>query len=208
MNIADAFILEDISILNEILFLSCLRRQTRPELSVENLISTLTQMAKFASSSVAWKKEGKNSFRESGIFSKSFVSLKLSSLQRRCLENQMRQVNDAFYSVTHDEQTLKEFLMFFVGVPPTVNFMVSSIRVWQERIWRILNLSPEFCCLCENRKWVIWQRSVKTGVAFMIIKKECTAKGIDQIRVNIVIIIFLYPTGQNCFETIKSNKYK
>lgn len=180
MNIADAFILEDISILNEILFLSCLRKQTLPELSVENLISTLSQMAKFAASSVAWEKEGKC---QSSIVSRSFVDLKLSSLQKGCLEYQIRQVNNAFYSVTHDEQTLKEFLMFFMGVPPTVNFFVGSMRVSQQRIWRILSLSSEFCCLPEDQKRLIWQQSAPTGIAFLIVKKECTSRGVDQMRV-------------------------
>ena len=192
MNIADSFILEDISILNEILFLSCLRRQTRPELSVENLISTLTQMARFAASSVVWMKDGKNSFRDSSIVSKSYVTLKLSALQRGCLENQIRRINDAFYSVTHDEQTLKEFLMFFMGVAPTINFLVSSMRVCQERIWRILSLSSEFCRMSQDQKRVIWQRSAPTGVAFMMVRKECTAKGIDQIR---VITTFMSPVS-------------
>ena len=64
MNIADAFVLEDISILNEIMFLSCVKR-VRENFSVENLIDTLSQMAIFGAGNIAWKKEGVVSIKNS-----------------------------------------------------------------------------------------------------------------------------------------------
>jgi hypothetical protein len=99
------------------------------------------------------------------------------------LDYWLRQTNAAMYSVNQTEHTLREFLMFFVGVQPTANFFVDSYRVVVARIWRILNLHPEFAALDDRRKRVVWQRAAPMGASLLIVKKESAARGMDQLRV-------------------------
>jgi hypothetical protein len=102
----------------------------------------------------------------------------------------MGQINSAAFSVIHNEDWLRELLLYFVGVQPTVSFLVSTVRIFQERIWRILSVHSEFSGLADYQKKAIWRRSIPMGVAFMLVKKDSAAKGIDQLK---VILIFSLP---------------
>jgi hypothetical protein len=66
MNIADAFVLEDLSILNEIMLMSCARKY-HGDFGIENLVSALSQMAVFGANNIDWKGNGVVSLRNSPI---------------------------------------------------------------------------------------------------------------------------------------------
>ena len=184
MNITDSFILEDISILNEIMFMSCLKKH-RENHGVENLIAVLSQMAVFGSNNIEWKEENSISLRNSEVVSCLILTKNYTRDEERWLQYQICRIESAIHSVTHTEERLKEFLTFSVGVQPTSSFMVESFRVFQERIWRILSAHSEFNSLTDCRKKSVWNRSAPIGVAFLLMKKECAERGIDQLRVNI-----------------------
>ena len=184
MNITDSFVLEDMSILNEIMFMSCIKK-SRENLGVENLISVLSQMAVFGANNIEWKEEESISIENSQIIGRSVLNRKRFADEQCWLQSQILQIESATYSVTHNEETLKEFLTFFIGVQPTIGFFVDTFRVFQERIWRILNIHSEFSVLTDEVKKSVWIRSASIGVAFMSIKKECAQRGIDQLRVNL-----------------------
>jgi len=112
--------------------------------------------------------------------------VKFSRDEQGSLEHRMGQINSAAFSVIHNEDWLRELLLYFVGVQPTVSFLVSTVRIFQERIWRILSVHSEFSGLADYQKKAIWRRSIPMGVAFMLVKKDSAAKGIDQLKVILI----------------------
>lgn len=181
MNIADAFVLEDISILNEIMFLSCVKKNS-DNFSVDNLISTLSQMAIFGASNISWKKEGIVSIQSSTIISNIFLAnSSFTPDEIGWLANQCRAMNKALNSVTQTEENLREYLMSFMGVQLNINYLINSCRAFQERILRLLSIYPEFQDLPDVAKKAIWRRAAPMGIAFMVVKKEMTDKGVDQL---------------------------
>jgi hypothetical protein len=78
MDISDVFVLEDLSILNEIMLMSCVRKG-REDFAVENLISALSQMALFGARNIDWRDNGKYLLhnRPSGGASRSFSQVSI-----------------------------------------------------------------------------------------------------------------------------------
>ena len=195
MNIADAFVLEDISILNEIMFLSCVKR-VRENFSVENLIDTLSQMAIFGAGNIAWKKEGVVSIKNSTfVSSRLLANLRFTHDEISWLANQCREMNKALYSVTQTEDNLKDYLMSFMGVQLNINYLINSCRAFQERTLRLLSFHSEFQYLPDVAKTDIWRHAAPMGIAFMVVKKEMTDKGVDQLTV----CSYSYPHFSSCF---------
>ena len=185
MDINDVFVLEDMSILNEIMLMSCVRKY-HSDFAVETLVTILSQMAVFGANNVDWKQKGTISIRQRPNINSS---VKLSRDEQGRLENRIKQINDAASSVTNNEDSLTEFLLCFDGIQPTTNVFVNTVRVFQERVWRILSIHSEFSGLTQIKKREIWQRSVPMGVAFMFIKRENARKGIEQLKVIFVYIL-------------------
>lgn len=180
MKIYESFILEDINILNEIMMTGCIKKY-HSDFDVDKLIKTLSEMAVFGASNIEWKKKETICLRLNPDIN-SLV--KFSRDEQGSLEYRIRQISSAAYTVSHNEEWLRDLLLFFVGVQPTTNFLDSTVRIFQERIWRILDIHPEFSVLAQSKKRSIWNRSIPMGVAFMLVRKECMERGIDQLRVS------------------------
>ena len=180
MRIYESFVLEDLNILSEIMLTGCIKKY-QSGFDVEKLIKTLSEMAVFGASNIDWKKKESICLRVNPDIN---TLVKFSRDEQGSLEYRVRQISSAAYSVIPGEEWLRDLLLFFVGVQPTTNFLDSSVRVFQARIWRILDIHPEFSGLAQSQKRAIWNRSIPMGVAFMLVKKECANRGNDQLRVS------------------------
>ena len=180
MRIYESFVLEDLNILNEIMLTGCIKKY-QSGFDVEKLIKTLSEMAVFGASNIDWKKKESICLRVNPDIN---TLVKFSRDEQGSLEYRVRQISSAAYSVIPGEEWLRDLLLFFVGVQPTTNFLDSTVRVFQARIWRILDIHPEFSGLAQSQKRAIWNRSIPMGVAFMLVKKECANRGNDQLRVS------------------------
>ena len=180
MRIYESFVLEDLNILSEIMLTGCIKKY-QSGFDVEKLIKTLSEMAVFGASNIDWKKKESICLRVNPDIN---TLVKFSRDEQGSLEYRVRQISSAAYSVIPGEEWLRDLLLFFVGVQPTTNFLDSTVRVFQARIWRILDIHPEFSGLAQSQKRAIWNRSIPMGVAFMLVKKECANRGNDQLRVS------------------------
>jgi len=144
-------------------------------------------MAIFGASNISWKKEGIVSIQSSTIISNIFLAnSSFTPDEIGWLANQCRAMNKALNSVTQTEENLREYLMSFMGVQLNINYLINSCRAFQERILRLLSIYPEFQDLPDVAKKAIWRRAAPMGIAFMVVKKEMTDKGVDQLMVGFI----------------------
>jgi hypothetical protein len=84
--------------------------------------------------------------------------------------------------VTIGDEIVNEFFMYSLGVPLSRKYMKGVISVTMERMWRVLNIHPEFKELPLQTQRGLLSANGASGVAVMICRYESCPRGMQQIQ--------------------------
>ena len=110
MCLSDVFILEDIAILNDILFDNCLKSRDVSKLHLNDMISTLGKMVKFCNANIVWNSLELTAYRGP-------VIPLLVPVHMRCTKEERLWLTDKFALVQVTVRSCKIVLYKYVDVP-------------------------------------------------------------------------------------------
>ena len=94
----------------------------------------LKTINKYGSTGRQTKKRKNEKTNVYNIDSRSLIGEHFTSAEEGWLDSRLGEVDSAMFSISRTEETLREFLMFYLGVPPEIGFLAKTLRVFQVSI--------------------------------------------------------------------------
>ena len=88
------------------------------------------------------------------------------------VSNKFLKMDEAIEKVPVNEEVVRQFAMFSLGVFPARRILPQLLRTFVERVWRVLEIHDEFDFLTTKQKREILMRNCQSGMALMFIKHE------------------------------------
>ena len=179
--------LENLAIINNILFDDCCSDRTR--LGLEGLTSALVQLSiVFANAAeqidmLGIKTEMPSHFRQENILTTFNVLMKYTREEEAWVQDQFRLLEEAFCSVKLDGKFLDHFVSLAQGFPVPGDSVLCMMGYFRERIWRMFNIHPEFKNLSRQDQANYVNKNGASGAMLLIVRAELATYGLEQLKV-------------------------
>jgi hypothetical protein len=99
------------------------------------------------------------------------------------LQDQFRLLDEAYCSVTPSDAFVQKYIGFAQGIPVPPGSPVHSLVLLRERVWRILNIHPEFRSLSSQVQSGYMDTNGTCGILLLSVHVELASSGLEQLRV-------------------------
>lgn len=101
-----------------------------------------------------------------------FTTVGYTTEEANWVSNKFRKMDEAFEKVPVNEEVVRQFAMFSLGVFPGRRILPQLLRTFFERVWKVLEIHDEFDRLTTRQQRDILMRNCQAGMALMFIKHE------------------------------------
>ncbi len=154
-------------------------------LDPSDLSKILVEMAAFCSQNISWDNHDEGTGQEVNKVSNfSLFGTIYTKEDELWIDQQFKQINEAFRSVSAGEKMMKDFLDFTSGISPLPeDHMPMFFRIMLERMHRVLKIHPEFQALPEENQRTLMARNGPLALAMGLIQAENCSRGLEQLHI-------------------------